>query len=150
MYRPSEWSIQSGFPIKILCAFFISLMSSICHGFPIFLYLITLQYLVKNTDYEASHYAVFSTVQLLHPSNFKYFPQFPWSQTPPVSVLPLTYAIRFHTHKNKRVKLNFSSLKDTFLDNREKTKFLNYTMDAFPDLLVFNGIKIIVLRCHSS
>jgi len=58
-------------------------------------------YLVRCTSYEAPHYAVFSSLPPLPPSEVQMFSSAPCSQTPPICVPSLLWQAKFHTHTKK-------------------------------------------------
>jgi len=61
---PSEF-FPSSFPTTIMYEFVTSSMRSSCSDHLVLLHLINLTTLMKNTQYEAPHYAVFSIRRLL-------------------------------------------------------------------------------------
>jgi hypothetical protein len=76
----SKQLFPSGFSTKTLCAFLISPIPVTCPSYLI-LNLITQIMLLRNTSYEAPHYAVLSNLLLFHPSWLKIFSSAPCSQT---------------------------------------------------------------------
>jgi hypothetical protein len=94
--------LPSRFPTKTLYAFLFSPTFATCAAHLIFLGLLIL---IKNINYDAPHYAIFSNLLLCHPSSVQIFSSAPCSQVPSVYVLVLTSETKFHTHTKLQAKL---------------------------------------------
>ena len=55
-------------------------------------------YLISSTDYEAPHYAVFSSLLSFPPLRYTETSSTPYSQTPSAYVPPAMWETKFHTH----------------------------------------------------
>jgi hypothetical protein len=69
---------------------------------------INLIILVKSTNYAAPHYAVFSVLLSVHPSQIQTFSSAPCSQTPSMYVLTFGTETKFQTH-TEQVRLYFGT-----------------------------------------
>jgi hypothetical protein len=78
--------------------------------------------LVKNTSYEAPHYAVFSNLPSLHLSPIQIFSSAPCSQTPSVYILPLMSETKFHTYTKLQEKCVVFFLHFSFYDFRKQMR----------------------------
>ena len=92
----------SGFPTKALYApLFFPIYDT--RPTPLILhYLMTWIYLVMSTDHKASHYVVFSTPLLLHPSYAQICSSAPYSQKPEPMFLPQCETASFTPIQNNR------------------------------------------------
>jgi hypothetical protein len=86
-----------------------------------------LDHLAKSTSYEVLHYAVFSNLISLHLSLVQIFSSTPCSQTPSVSVLPLTWETKFRCPQNYRQNYNLGCF-NIYVFGRQTTRqgFLNW------------------------
>jgi hypothetical protein len=78
--RSSELSLPFRFP-QPKCRMYLSLMRATCPTYFILLDFITILYFVKRANYEASHYAIFSSLTSFRPSWAQIFCSAPCSDT---------------------------------------------------------------------